>query len=79
MYLLKHKLKLSFENFAIEQLFNMVTFIVHCDSFGPYILDQTCIMISVYCYLKICTKHELTPRVDIFAAIIFAPYYVLFI
>jgi hypothetical protein len=79
MYLLKNKLKLSFENFAMEQLFNMVTFIVHCDSFGPYILDQTCIMVSIYCYLKICTKHKLTPKVDIFAAIIFAPYYVLFI
>jgi hypothetical protein len=79
MYLLKNKLKLSFENFAMEQLFNIVTFIVHCDSFGPYILDQTCIMVSIYCYLKICTKHKLTPKVDLFAAIIFAPYYVLFI
>lgn len=78
MYLNKNKLLFSLENFVMEQLFNLIVFLVHSDQVGVYILDQTCIMVSIYCYLKLCKKHNMVPKMDVFALIIFAPYYVLF-
>lgn len=79
MYLMKKKLQFSFENLALEQLFNATLFMVHSDRVGIYLLDQMCTSFSMYCYLKICARQELVPNLNAFALIIFAPYYVFFI